>query len=333
MPTTSHNQPSLAALYQGELRPILDELEQRRLRARKRALLSAAIIVPIAIVLALVLVRVIGPFGLIIPLAIGFIGWGFLVHGAMQEYRSYFKSQVIARLAKVIDPDLSYMPGGGISEREFSDSEIYRHRIDRYRAEDRFSGRVGATAFHFSEVHAEYKTTTTDSKGNRRTTWHTIFRGIFFIADFNKDFQGQTFVLPDTAERALGGLGRMMQGWGSKIDGRPGEMVRLEDPEFERLFAVQSTDQVEARYILSPSLMERLTRFRNEIDAPVAIAFVNAQIYIAISTNKNYFEPPALWRSGAALGQGDIEAYFKDVRLAEEIVEDLNLNLRIWSKQ
>ncbi|MBX0328309.1 DUF3137 domain-containing protein, partial [Oscillochloris sp. ZM17-4] len=69
------------------------------------------------------------------------------------------------------------------------------------------------------------------------------------------------------------------------------------------------------------------------LGAPVAIAFVNAQIYLAISTSKNYFEPPPLWRSGAALGQGDIEAYFEDVRLAEEIVEDLNLNLRIWSKR
>ncbi|MBX0326485.1 DUF3137 domain-containing protein, partial [Oscillochloris sp. ZM17-4] len=230
MPTTPPNQPALAALYQGELRPILDELEARRLRARNRALLSAAIIAPLAIVLALVLTRVIGVFGLIVPLAIGFIVWGVLVNGAMQEYRSYFKSEVIARLARVIDPDLSYIPGGGISQREFADSGIYRHRIDRYRAEDHFSGRVGTTAFRFSEVHAEYKTTTTDSKGNRRTTWHTIFHGIFFIADFNKNFQGQTFVLPDTAERALGGLGRMMQGWGSKIDGRPGEMVRLEDP-------------------------------------------------------------------------------------------------------
>lgn len=332
MKSLNHNQPTLAALYSGELQPILSDLEQRRVQTRNRALLIIGIIVPVALGVGLLLARPLGPFGLIVPAMLGFIGWGFLVNGAMQRYRGYFKSEVIGRLARAVDPSLSYSAGGGISRQEFLASGIYRHRIDRYRAEDRFSGQVGATAFRFSEVHAQYKTTTTDSKGRTRTTWHTIFRGIFFIADFNKHFQGQTFVLPDTAESLMGGFGRMLQGWGSKIDGRPGELVQLEDPEFERLFAVQSTDQVEARYILSTSLMQRLTQFRGEIGAPVALGFVNSQIYIAISTRKNYFEPPSIW-SGGPLDEGDIASYFSDVRLAEEIVESLNLNLRIWSKQ
>lgn len=44
------------------------------------------------------------------------------------------------------------------------------------------------------------------------------------------------------------------------------------------------------------------------------------------------FEPPSIWRGAALLDQAGVAAYFKDVRLAEQIIEDLNLNLRIWSK-
>lgn len=43
--------------------------------------------------------------------------------------------------------------------------------------------------------------------------------------------------------------------------GRP-DVVRLEDPEFEKIFVVYSSDEVEARYILSTSFMERLVEFR-----------------------------------------------------------------------
>ncbi|NJN15721.1 MAG: DUF3137 domain-containing protein [Oscillochloris sp.] len=324
---------ALAGLYSGELQPILDSLEEQRIQVRNRALIAAAISGPIALVLMLVLARAIGGAGIIFPLVLALIGWGFAVNSAQQKYRSFFKSEVIARLAHIVDPTLIYQQSGGIDQASFRASGIYRRGIDRYRAEDLFSGMVGATAFRFSEVHAEYKTTTTDSKGRRRTQWHTIFRGIFFIADFNKHFHGQTFVLPDQAERALGGFGRMLQDWGSKMDGRPGELVQLEDPEFERHFAVMSTDQIEARYILSTSLMQRLTAFREQLNTPVALSFVNSQINIAISTSKGYFEPPSIWRLEGTLSQEDVTAYFEDVRLAEEIVAELNLNTRIWSKQ
>jgi hypothetical protein len=240
---------------------------------------------------------------------------------------------VLSRLVALVDPGLRYDGEAGIEIETFRASGIYRTGIDRYRCEDLFTGAVGATAFRFSEVHAEYKTTTTDSKGRTRTTWHTIFKGIFFVADFNKHFQGHTFVLPDTAESAMGGIGRWFQELGGKLDGRPGELVSLESPEFERLFVIHSTDQVEARYILSPSLMERLVELRNEVGAGLAVSFASSYIFIAIPTRKNHFEPPSIWAGSAELNLDELKGYMADVRLAEELVADLNLNTRIWSKQ
>ena len=72
------------------------------------------------------------------------------------------------------------------------------------------------------------------------------------MADFNKNFNGHTVVLPDTAEKILGKFGQSLQSMSSR-----GELVKLEDPEFEKEFCVYGDDQVEARYILSPALMKR----------------------------------------------------------------------------
>lgn len=330
--TTTDQTQRLASLYGGELQPLLAELEQLRRRTRTRVLIAIAAIIPL-VLLALVSMRWIGAFGIIIGTVLGLVAWGLITGGPLKAYRRHFKGEVLSRLVALVDPSLRYDAASGIDRETFRASGIYRRGIDRYSCEDLFVGTVGATAFRFSEVHAEYKTTTTDSKGRTRTTWHTIFKGIFFVADFNKHFHGQTFVLPDTAESTLGGIGRWFQELGGKIDGRPGELVSLESPEFERLFVVHSTDQVEARYILSPSLMERLVQLRNETSAGLAVSFVNSCIYIAIPSTKNRFEPPSIWAATAELSLDELKRYMADVRLAEDLVADLNLNTRIWSKQ
>ena len=178
----------------------------------------------------------------------------------------------------------------------------------------------------FSEMHAEYKTETTDSKGRRHTQWHTIFKGLFFIGDFNKHFSGKTVVLPDTAERLFGLLGKTLQ----SVFKHSGELIKLEDPEFEKHFVVYGSDQVEARYILSTSLMKRITDFRSKHGKPVYVSFVRSCVHVAVTTGKNMFEPRIL---RSLLDFEMAEDYLEDLEFALGIVEDLNLNTRIWTKR
>jgi hypothetical protein len=326
---------ALDQLYTEQLDPILDELEQQRLAVRAHAFRTlfmvvggALVVLPITLLFPADWVPTL--FIMVIMISVGIFGG--LTHGQWSDFRRRFKNEVIGRLVQIVDPDLNYNPIAGIPRDDFRASGIYRQRIDRYRTEDLFYGNIGATDLRFAEVHAQYRQTTGSGK-RRRTRYVTFFRGIFFIADFHKDFQGQTFVLPDNTGDWGGGLFDMLREWGHAISGRPGEPVRLEDPEFERYFNVHSTDQVEARYILSLSMMQRLVEFRTKLNTPIAISFVNSLIYIAIPTRKDHFEPPSMWASSARLSASDVVAYLEDVRLAEEIVAELNLNTRIWSKQ
>ena len=67
-------------------------------------------------------------------------------------------------------------------------------------------------------------------------------------ADFNKNFQGRTIILPDFAQNAFGDfIGSWLQ---SKNQARE-ELVKMDNPDFEKEFVVYSNDQIEARYILS----------------------------------------------------------------------------------
>jgi hypothetical protein len=150
-----------------------------------------------------------------------------------------------------------------------------------------------------------------------------MFKGLFFTADFNKKFYGKTVVLPDTAERLFGGLGSMFQ----KINAPRGELIRLEDPEFERLFVVYGDDQIESRYILSTSLMRRIVDFRGRTGKAVMLSFVGSEVFVAIPYKRALFEPSVFSR---ITGFDVVRECFEDLELALGIVEDLDLNTRIW---
>jgi hypothetical protein len=242
----------------------------------------------------------------------------WLTHGYVKK----FKSGIIENIVRFIDANLRYERESHISSVDFVKSKIFNHEPDRHRGDDYVSGLVGKTKIEFSEIHSEYETR--DSKG--RSQWHTIFKGLFFIGDFNKHFKGVTVVLPDTAERLFGGFGNWLQ----KMNASRGQLIKLEDPEFEKEFVVYGDDQVEARYILSTSLMKRIVEFKKKTGRKVFLSFVGSKIYVAISFSRDLFEP-RVFKSLIDFAQ--VIEYYQDLELVIGIVEDLNLNLRIWTKE
>ena len=305
----------LRQYYNTTLLPELRVLEEERKKALNKIILSATVIIPLIISLTVVFKH---PF----PIILGIIGIVAVVRLFTREYVKKFKVGVIEKVVTCVDGNLKYSKSGRIPQNTFTTSKLFKHRVDRYLGDDYVQGRLGQTEVEFSEIHAQY--ITRDSKGRR--SYHTIFKGLFFVADFNKEFNGVTVVLPDVAEKMFGGLGSMFQSWNK---GR-GQLVKLEDPEFEKMFVVYGEDQVEARYILSTSLMRRITDFKKKTKRQIHLSFIKSNIFVAISYQRNLFEP-RIFRT--LLSFVPIQQYFEDLQLAVGIVGDLNLNTRIWSKR
>ncbi len=262
----------------------------------------------------------------LLPFVGGMIFLGIKRNKCKKRFRHEYKNNVINEIVKMIDPNLSYDYQSRISDSEFYNSQIYGQSPDRSKGEDLVHGKLDKTEIMFSELHLEYKTESTDSNGNRQTTWHTIFKGIFFIADFNKHFKTQTVVLPDGLEKLLGKFARKLQ----KMSTRKGKLIQLEDPEFEKYFRVYAEDGIESRYILSPALMKRITEFRKKSGIPMALSFVDSKIYIALPIRKNLFEPRIFKNN---YSYKFIKESFIYLMLFTSIVEEMNLNTRIWTKE
>ena len=237
---------------------------------------------------------------------------------------------------KLFHPSLNYYPNRAIAKQEYRLSMLFHNAPDpdRYRGEDYIEGVIDKTDIRLSELHTQYREVYYDGKGNRQERWVTIFRGLFISADFHKHFHGITLVLPDTEQSWLGGLGQWLQSISAKLGNQPGELVKMEDPEFERLFKVFSTDQVEARYILTPNMIRRIVEFRNRTQSQVRVSFIASRVFVAIPTSHNHFEPPSLLApADKLLDPATLAQYFEELKFALAVVDELNLNTRIWTKR
>jgi hypothetical protein len=281
-----------------------------------------------AVVFILIAIWIEKHFGLLHPLSmfivIGFIAvFGIIYRLMTSDYAKDFKAKIITPLIGAIDSNLLYNPDFMISQHLFERSQLFNHKIDRYSGNDYVKGSIDGVPLEFSDVHAEYQTK--DSKG--RTQWHTLFRGLFLVAEFNKYFKSKTIILPDQAEKNFGSL---IGGWLQSINFSRDDLIRLDDPEFEKIFVVYGNDPIEARYILSHSMMKRIVDFQKKISHPLFVSFVHNYIHIGIGTKKDLFEPAVF---NSLLDFKQAMEYINTLRYTIGLVEELKLNEKLWSKE
>lgn len=320
----------LRRLFDGEMAPKLLEMEPQRKKAQRIMLLS---IFPALLVLGFwYFIGGLQSFNgltwvlaLVPSFAVG--GWGGSI---FQKYRAQFKTHLVERLVETMFPGFDFDANRSITKAVYLKSELFERQPDRYQGEDFVHGAVGKTEFDFSEVHSEYKTESRNSKGQTTTHWHTIFKGIFFHADFHKHTKSRTFVFTDVAESKFGSL---VGSWFQKLNasaGGHGKLVKLENVEFESAFVAYADDSQEARYILTPKLMENLVSLKRRFDSKPYLAFLDGQVFVALSTPKDHFEPRLF---GAGVKFEDVNFFYETVRAVISIVDELDLNTRIWSKE
>lgn len=177
---------------------------------------------------------------------------------------------------------------------------------DRSSYEDRLTGQRQGTDFEFFEAHLEQRRTSRSANGSTSTRWVTVFRGQCIRFDFHKPFHGRTLVTRDM------GLFNAMGELGSEL-----KRARLESPDFEKVFEVYTSDQVEARFLLTPDVMQRLSELDAVLKgAKLRCCFDEGQLFVTLE-GRNLFEP------------GSMSIRFDDPARVREILDNLSLIFRL----
>lgn len=305
------------------IRPQLEKIESLRITAlskKKQALIISLIIAVVGIALA----GAIGFIGLMIGIIGAVLFYNFYPSSALKNYKFHYKNTVVKSIATALEPTATYSASRGFSKQAFKDIGHYNTRIDRYRSEDHFTATIGNTDIAFSEVHAEYKTTSKDSKGNTSTKWHDVFKGTMFIADFHKHFNTWVIIKPDNESIPV------ISWLSKKIQNMSSTHIRMENPDFEEHFKVNAGNDQQARYILTPDIQQRILKLRQTYGSKIILSFRGSNVRITAPKRTDYYEPNI---NESSLNENQIMRIANEIEYYFAIVNMLNLNTRIWTKE
>ncbi len=179
--------------------------------------------------------------------------------------------------------------------------------------EDLFVGHLGSTAFQFSDLIFKHNR---DIPLADQDIDLTVFKGLVFVADFHKAFEGTT-----TLTTRKGKVYRRLRSIGSRM--------KSDSLEFDRMFKISTTDEITARYLLPANMMERVANLRKLFPRlGMALCLHDGMLVISIH-NVDFFESAGLKK----LDGGGMKRTYEEIKAIMDIIELLNLNLRIWNKK
>lgn len=226
----------------------------------------------------------------------------------LKAYENQLKADIVTKFLNLVFEEIVYKPNFNVKDSIVQSSGIFP-KYAQLESEDYIKAKFKSTDIELTEI---------TLKSNGEEGMYTTFRGLFVIADFNKEFSNKTLVI--TAED---------KPWYQQMfsSNKPDVM---DNGEFNELYTVYGTDKVQNRFILSHSFMERLIRIREKYNCAVNLNFKNSKMFLAIDWRQDFFEISNLTSSNY---QDLFKNYYDQLGQISELIDELNLNTRIWGEK
>lgn len=237
---------------------------------------------------------------------------------AHRQVSKWYKLMVIRRVVEALGNGLSYSEQSSFTRDQFKSMDLFRDRIDVWKSEDQITGRRNEVDYTLHEVRAAKR-----EKRGKNTVEVVVFKGLITVLEFNKNFSGHTVVIPNRESKLLGLFGEM-DGRGRK------QRVPLPDADFEGKFTAYTTDDQQANYLLTPRLLQLILEAREALEAELHLAFFQNNLFVAVPSNRDRFEVG--WFASKVTPEDAVGDLADVVHLAEQLIEVLDLETRIWTR-
>ena len=326
---TSANEKNFTPYYKKYILPLAEKFEENRINVlklvRKRLIKTLPVLVVFAILLAVfLLVNLVELdafyylfFVMFFGITIYFLYFLCLLWACfpIAEYGSDIKKIVFSKVFQFFGNEYQYSEESSMTAKSLKRSAIIPASNDSY-FEDYIKGSYKGINLELSEARL------IAGRGKHRVI---VFSGLFILLSMNKKFSGHTIV-----EKNAGVLltDLLFQNSNEEL-----KKVNFEDPLFQKKFSVYSSDQVEARYLLTTSFMQRLIDLEklfsasksglpSVADETVQCSFYDNQLLLMVYSQRNKFEidffQPATFVE-------DINNIFKEMALIFQIIDALKL--------
>ena len=196
----------------------------------------------------------------------------FAITGIIKLYKNYAKKSILPKLLNYIgDFELIKDASVNAKDRIYVESLDLFDMFNRYNCDDRIKGVYKGIKIDIAEIELLYVSGYGRSKSVKK-----VFNGVFLKVPSLKKFKGKTIIESNFA------LGK-----GNK------DRIHLEDPEFEKRYNTYGTDQIEARYLITPAFMNRMVELSKKGSCKnITLSFEYDYVNIAVASTKDWFEVP-----------------------------------------
>ncbi len=253
---------------------------------------------------------------------LGFVIITFLYSFGMSRYAkkklegtedyTQLKKNIFGKLVHYISPDFQYIENGHIGIGDLLSSYLFRQERYNVTGGDQIVGWYNGIPFQSCNLTVTFRPTI---RGEKEPD-DVAFYGNYFVARSPKTFEHPIIIHPVKSF-----FGTINDNEIRTYLNQGGERIRLEDPEFQKLFEVYCDDQITARYVLTPAFMERLKKLNERYKGQVYIAINSDNIVIA--TNRGNILSKANYSPAAMLFQKIDLTFVEDVY--EELIEQLQM--------
>ena len=194
-----------------------------------------------------------------------------------------------------------------------------------FKGSDAVQGYLGDNYIEFCEldISEEVESGAGESSGK---AYREIFHGLFLIADY-KNIQFKTILQSEFLGKLTSRINMHSLNFRDEIQLK---RIELQNLKFNKYFSVYSEDDIEARKILSPIILEKFGNFAEKNNITIKLSFINNQVFIALGVGQ-IFEPNLkdvlpLKKINLDSIEKDAERIYEEISLVSSIIKDLRLN-------
>ena len=191
------------------------------------------------------------------------------------KYRVKFKETIVRNLVKEeLGADAVYNINGGLSLSEINSLRCM-NVPDRYHLSDYIKASYNGVPYEICDCHFEERRVTYDSKGNKKVTYVTYFKGRAIKIDFKRDLN----VVMKLVNQ--GPLGFSTEGL---------KKFETEVIDFNKKFKCYVDDTEKAFYVLTPVFIQKLMQLEKMFRGGLVFAFKHNNLYVFINDSSDSLE-------------------------------------------
>ena len=246
----------------------------------------------------------------LIFLALSFVG-GYQLSKNTQALKALLGDNIISGVLKeVLGDTVKYDPMGRVRPGRM----VFPFPYSKTEGSDHIEAVYKGLNIELSDIELINEEETTDEDGHTERSQTTFFKGQWLICDFGKELAGEVYV----SERSRKDRSIM------KSD------VTMENPAFAKRFCVKAENPQEAYYILTPHMMEYITRMADKSGGTVYMSFLrDGRMHVAVRTGRDFFE---LGKSSAEV-EGLRRKFRDELKWFTDIVDTLRVEDTLYKRE